>query len=210
MQTQVFRSAALADLAQAMKTFTDARTDGVADELWLAEHQRVFSLGLASKPEHLLAPGDIPCMQTNRGGQVTYHGPGQVTAYPLVNLKRLQIYVKEYVFRLEQATVQTLAHFGITGLRIKGAPGVYVALPGGVGEFAGLAKIAALGVKVSRHYAYHGVALNVAMDLEPFSRINPCGYQALRTVDFGTLGVNTSWEEAAAVLAERLSAHLSP
>jgi lipoyl(octanoyl) transferase len=207
----------------AMRTFTQARDANTSDELWLCEHPRVFTLGLASKPEHLLSTGDIAVVQTNRGGQVTYHGPGQVVAYPLVDLKRLNIYVKEYVYRLEKAIIQTLESYGVEGIRVKGAPGIYVRAvlqapspqpsPADAGEganrFTGLAKIAALGIKISRGCAYHGVALNVAMDLEPFSRINPCGYEGLQTVDLATLGIHTPWEEAAQRLAERLNAHLS-
>jgi lipoyl(octanoyl) transferase len=217
------RSANFSSTYEAMQSFTASRTADTPDELWLCEHPPVFTLGLASKPEHLLATGDIPVVQTNRGGQVTYHGPGQVVAYPLVDLKRLNIYVKEYVYRLEQAIIQTLASYGVDGIRVKGAPGIYVRAslqapspqpsPADAGEgasqFTGLAKIAALGIKVSRGCAYHGVALNVAMDLEPFSRINPCGYEGLKTVNLATLNANISWEEAAQRLAERLNAHLS-
>ena len=161
-------------------------------------------------------------MQTNRGGQVTFHGPGQVVAYPLIDLKQAGYFVKEYVYRLEEAVIRTLAHFGVTGHRVMGAPGIYVrlgdpnshaALTGPVNPldpFAGLGKIAALGIKVSRHCTYHGVALNVAMDLEPFSRINPCGYAGLQTTDLCALGVPVSWDDAAAVLAQKLTAYLTP
>lgn len=205
----------------AMRAFTEARTADTPDELWLVEHPPVFTQGLAGKADHLLMPGEIPVVQTNRGGQVTYHGPGQVTAYPLVDLKRLGIFVKEYVYRLESAVIQTLDHFGITGHRVGGAPGIYVRLadPGAhaalvqpadpTDPFRGLGKVAALGIKVSRHCTYHGVALNVAMDLEPYSRINPCGYAGLETVDLVKLGVSTDWATAASVFAERLRAHLS-
>jgi lipoyl(octanoyl) transferase len=217
------KSADFSSTYEAMQSFTEARNAQTPDELWLCEHPPVFTLGLASKPEHLLSIGDIPVVQTNRGGQVTYHGPGQVVAYPLVDLKRLNIYVKEYVYRLEQAIIQTLESYGVEGIRVKGAPGIYVRAalqasspqpsPADAGEgaspFTGLAKIAALGIKVSRGCAYHGVALNVAMDLEPFSRINPCGYEGLETVDLATLGTQTPWEAAAQRLAERLNAHLS-
>ncbi|GAC1604356.1 MAG: hypothetical protein NVS3B2_09810 [Ramlibacter sp.] len=156
-------------------------------------------------------------VQTDRGGQVTYHGPGQVVAYPLVDLRRCGIYVKEYVYRVEEAVLRTLAHYGVTGHRVRGAPGIYVRLDDPFSHarwtgdtFQGLGKIAALGVKVSRHCSYHGVALNVAMDLEPFRRINPCGHAGLETVDLSTIGVSTTWNEAAAVLGRKLSAHLSP
>jgi len=201
---------------RAMQDFTARRAQGTPDELWLCEHPPVFTQGLAGKPEHVLAPGDIPVVATDRGGQVTFHGPGQVVAYPLVDLRRRGYFVKEYVFRLEEAVLRTLAHFGVTGHRITGAPGIYVRLddpfshaaltgprrPGN--EFDGLGKIAALGVKVSRHCTYHGVALNVAMDLEPFSRIHPCGHAGLATVDLPTIGVSTTWNDAAAVLGQKL------
>lgn len=203
---------------EAMRRLTADRTADTPDELWLVEHPPVFTQGIAGKAEHLLAPGDIPVVASNRGGQVTYHGPGQVVAYPLVDLRRLGIYIKEYVFRLEAAVIQTLERYGVVGLRVPGAPGIYVnladpqaGLPAGPREdaFQGLGKIAALGVKVSNHCTYHGVALNVAMDLQPFTRINPCGYAGLRTVDLATLGLRANPEVVAGQLAERLCAHLS-
>ena len=184
-----------------MKAFTTARSADTADELWLVEHEPVFTQGLAGRPEHVLAAGDIPVVQTQRGGQVTYHGPGQVLAYPLVDLGRSGIHVKEYVYRLEEAVIRTLASLGVTGHRLPGAPGIYLRLDDpfghrplavdatGAKRFDGLGKVAALGIKVSRHCAYHGVALNVAMDLEPFRRINPCGHPGLATVDLRSLGV---------------------
>ena len=205
---------------EAMQAFTAARTDSTDKELWLCEHPPVFTQGLAGQASHLLMPGDIPVVQTNRGGQVTFHGPGQVMAYPLVNLQRAGYYVKEYVFKLEESIIRTLAHFGVTGHRVAGAPGIYVRLndpfshaalvgPALASDpFKGLGKISALGIKVSRHCTYHGAALNVAMDLEPFERINPCGYVGLKTVDLFTIGIETTWEEAAQVLAAELSARL--
>ena len=207
---------------EAMRAFTDARTPDTPDELWLCEFDPVYTQGLAGQADHVLAPAGISVIQTNRGGQVTYHGPGQVVAYPLVDLKRLGIYVKEYVFRLETAVIQTLESVGITGHRVAGAPGIYVRLddPGAHGAlsmppdpadpFKGLGKVAALGIKVSRHCTYHGVALNVAMDLKPFYGINPCGYAGLATVDLGTLGVFTDWATVARRFGERLEAQLSP
>jgi lipoyl(octanoyl) transferase len=204
----------------AMRAFTAERDASTSDELWLCEHPPVFTQGLAGKPEFLHQPGDIPVVATNRGGQVTYHGPGQVVAYPLLDLGRAGYFVKEYVYRLEEAVIRTLRHYGVTGHRVVGAPGIYVKLddpfghssispaPGG-NPFRGLGKIAALGIKVSRHCAYHGVALNVAMDLEPFSRIDPCGYPGLATVDLSTIGVSTTWQEAAQLLGHKLTAHLS-
>lgn len=202
----------------AMRDFTAARDAATPDEIWLVEHPPVFTQGLAGKAEHLLAPGEIPVVASNRGGQVTFHGPGQVVAYPLIDLRRLGIYVKEYVFRLESAVIQTLEPLGVLGLRVPGAPGIYVnlahpgdGLPPGPrpDPFAGLGKIAALGIKVSNHCTYHGVALNVAMDLAPFQRINPCGYAGLRTVDLATLGVRAQPDDVASRLAERLAAHFS-
>ncbi|PUE31286.1 lipoate--protein ligase [Limnohabitans sp. Jir61] len=211
---------------QAMQDFTTARNSDTPDELWVCEHPPVFTQGLAGHEDHLLAPGDIPVIPTNRGGQVTFHGPGQVVAYPLIDLKRAGYYVKEYVYRIEDAVIRTLAHFSVTGHRVSGAPGIYVRLDDPHShamltqrpqkdaskdpDFAGLGKIAALGIKVSRHCTYHGVALNVAMDLSPYQRINPCGYQGLQTVDLSTIGVSVSWQEAADVLSQKLATHLTP
>jgi lipoyl(octanoyl) transferase len=195
----------------AMRTFTRQRTAETEDELWLVEHPPVFTLGQAGRREHLLAATEIPLIATDRGGQITYHGPGQVVAYPLVDLRRLGIFVKELVFRIEQAAIQALESVGIDGRRVRGAPGVYVPYPASraTGEFAGLAKIAALGIKVSNGRSYHGVALNVAMDLSPFSLINPCGYANLPAVDMATLDTRVEWTDAAARLAERLQTHLT-
>ncbi|MBP7452197.1 MAG: lipoyl(octanoyl) transferase LipB [Ottowia sp.] len=215
---------------QNMKEFVAQRSPDQSEQLWICEHFPVFTLGLAGRPEHVLAPGDIPVVPTDRGGQVTYHGPGQVVAYPLIDLKARPYFVKEYVHRLEEAVIRTLADFGVTGHRVGGAPGIYVRLddpfshavllqkpqlrapgtPAPQPDFTGLGKIAALGIKVSNHRAYHGVALNVAMDLEPFSRINPCGYAGLKTVDLSTIGVPATWDEAAHALAAHLARLLAP
>ena len=206
----------------AMQAFTAERSEGTPDELWLCEHPPVFTQGLAGKADHVLMPGDIPVVQTNRGGQVTYHGPGQVMAYPLIDLQRAGYFVKEYVYRLEEAVIRTLAHYGVTGHRVAGAPGIYVRLADPFDHsalrdpqpahdpFRGLGKISALGIKVSRHKTYHGLALNVAMDLSPFARINPCGYAGLQTVDLSTIGVPTDWQTAAGVLGQNLRALLAP
>jgi len=206
----------------AMKQFTLERQPETPDALWICEHAPVFTQGIAGRQDHILNPGAIPVVQTDRGGQVTFHGPGQVVAYPLIDLRRAGYFVKEYVYRIEESVLRTLAHFGVTGHRVAGAPGIYVrpdapfshaALPGPLpagDPFRGLGKIAALGIKVSRHATYHGVALNVAMDLEPFSRINPCGYAGLQTVDLSTIGVQTTWEEAARVLSQKLGTYLAP
>ena len=222
MQVKVLGRVDYLPTYQAMAAFTEGRGPGTLDELWLCEHPPVFTQGLAGKADHVLDPGEIPVVATNRGGQVTYHGPGQVMAYPLIDLQRAGYFVKEYVYRLEEAVIRTLARVGITGHRVAGAPGIYVRLadpashqaltgpaPGG-DPFAGLGKIAALGIKVSRHASYHGLALNVAMDLQPFERINPCGYAGLRTVDLSTIGVSTTWNEAAALLGHELESLLAP
>ena len=205
---------------EAMRAFTGARTDETPDEIWLCEHPPVYTQGLAGKAEHVLDARGIPVVASNRGGQVTYHGPGQVVAYPLIDLKRLGIYVKEYVYRIETALLRTLEQFGVTGHRVAGAPGIYVRLADPFGHaaltgprsepFEGLGKIAALGIKVSRHCTYHGVALNVAMDLQPFAGINPCGYPGLQTVDLSTIGVVARWDEVAEVLGRKLAGQLSP
>ena len=201
-----------------MRRHTAARGADSEDELWLVEHEPVFTQGVAGRQVHVLAAGDIPVVRTDRGGQVTYHGPGQVVAYPLLDLRRLGIYVKEYVFRMEEAVIDALASHGVTGHRVRGAPGIYVRMADPFGHarltidpvdpFRGLGKIAALGIKVSRHCSYHGVALNVAMDLEPFSRIDPCGYAGLQTVDLRTLGVAADVDTAAARLAAALERRL--
>jgi lipoyl(octanoyl) transferase len=206
----------------AMRRFAAERGEHTPDVLWLCEHPPVFTQGLAGKADHLLNPGAIPVVQTDRGGQVTYHGPGQVVAYPLLDLRRTGYFVKEYVYRIEESVLRTLAYFGVTGHRVAGSPGIYVrlddpfshaALTGPFSPadpFRGLGKIAALGIKVARHGTYHGVSFNVAMDLEPFSRINPCGYAGLRTVDLSTIGVHIPWEEAAHVLSQKLVTYLAP
>jgi len=197
---------------QAMREFTAARTELTVDELWIVEHPPVFTLGQGGRREHLLDPGEIPVLATDRGGQVTYHGPGQVVIYTLIDLRRLGIFVKELVYRIEQSVIQALGECGVEAQRVRGAPGVYVRDAGSRAEggLAGFAKVAALGVKVSRGCSYHGVALNVAMDLAPFGRINPCGYAGLPTVDLSTLGVDITWRAAADRLAARLQQHFTP
>jgi lipoyl(octanoyl) transferase len=206
---------------QAMRDFTQARGADTGDEIWLVEHPPVFTQGVAGKAEHLLVGSDIPVVPTNRGGQVTYHGPGQVVAYPLIDLRRLGIFVKEFVYRLEASVLKVLELHGVTGHRVNGAPGIYVRLDDPFGHaaltgprpvddpFRGLGKIAALGVKISNHCTYHGVSLNVDMDLSPFQQINPCGYAGLQTVDLAKLGVSTNWATVARQLGERLAAQFS-
>ena len=180
---------------EAMRAFTNERDDGTPDEFWVLEHDPVFTLGQAGKPEHVLAPGDIPVIRVERGGQVTYHGPGQIVGYPLINLRRLRIGVRELVEGIEQAIIDTLEHWNIVAERRKGAPGVYV----------GDAKIGALGLRVRRGCSFHGLALNVGMDLEPFLRINPCGFQGLRVTQVLDLGGPGSLAQVEDVLVSELA-----
>lgn len=187
MRRQVFRDAPYETVAEKMRAFTEGRNPQTQDELWQVEHQPVFTLGQAAKESHILSAGDIPVVRTERGGQVTYHGPGQVVVYTLIDIRRKKLYVRDTVCRLEQALIDTLADLGVgKATRKSGAPGVYVPCAGS------LAKIAALGLKVFRGSTYHGVALNVAMDLSPFKRINPCGYSGLVVVDMATMNATTT------------------
>ena len=180
---------------RAMQRFTDTRTDETTDELWLVEHDPVFTLGQAGKDEHVLFPGDIPVLHVDRGGQVTYHGPGQIVLYPLLDLKRLKVGVKDYVCRIEQAMIDTLADWNIHAQRREGAPGVYV----------NGAKIGALGIRVRHGCTFHGLAFNIAMDLEPFRRINPCGYQGLEVTSMLDLGGPSSLDAVKPVLIARVA-----
>ncbi|MFT2096812.1 lipoyl(octanoyl) transferase LipB [Marinomonas sp. 2405UD66-6] len=178
-----------------MKDFTQARTKEDADEIWLLEHPPLFTQGQAGKQEHLLAPGDIPVIQVDRGGQVTYHGPGQLVAYVLIDLKRLGIGVRDLVNVLENSVVQVLAKNTIEAYPKPDAPGVYVD-----GQ-----KIASLGLRVRRGCSFHGLALNVDMDLTPFDRINPCGYQGLKMVDMKHLNSNVVLSNIKVQLANQLA-----
>ena len=183
----------------AMRQFTDRRDAKTPDELWLTEHQPIFTQGLNGRAEHLLAPGDIPVVQTDRGGQVTYHGPGQLVVYCLLDILRLGLGVRGLVDRVEQSVVALLAGYGIEAGTRRGAPGVYV----------GEAKIAALGLRIRKGCCYHGLSLNVDTDLEPFGRINPCGFRGLAVTRLCDLGVGddlqTVGDALAAILTERLS-----
>lgn len=178
---------------RAMQRFTDERDEHSADELWLLQHPPVFTQGQAGRPEHLLAPGDIPVVQVDRGGQVTYHGPGQIVAYPLIDIRRKGIGVRDFVTRIEEAIIRVLADYGVRGERIAGAPGIYV----------GGDKIASLGLRVRRGRSFHGLAFNVDMDLEPFQRINPCGFAGLRVTQLSALA-QVRWGEVEDRLVERL------
>ncbi|MCF0253175.1 MAG: lipoyl(octanoyl) transferase LipB [Duodenibacillus sp.] len=164
----------------AMQAFTRERGQASADELWITEHLPVFTAGRRAERTDAAAIAGIPVIPVDRGGDVTYHGPGQIVAYPMLDIQRSGVRIKELVARLEDALIATLADYGIGGFRHPGAPGVYAAVAGGAGEFAGLAKIASIGIKVSRGCSYHGVSLNARMDLSPFSMISPCGYRQLR------------------------------
>jgi lipoyl(octanoyl) transferase len=163
---------------RAMQSLTETRTDETPDEIWLLEHPPVFTQGMNGKPEHLLAPGDIPVVQIDRGGQVTYHGPGQLVVYPLVSLRRLNLGVRELVVALENAVIETVSQWGISARGRRDAPGVYVENR----------KLASIGLRIRRGCSYHGLALNVAMDREPFQRINPCGFTGLEVTDLKALG----------------------
>ncbi len=183
---------------RAMQAFTDARDESTPDELWVVEHDPVFTLGQAGKPEHVLAAGDIPVLRVDRGGQVTYHGPGQIVAYPLVDLRRRKLGVRELVERIEQSVIDVLADWNIVGERKPGAPGIYVAG----------AKVMALGLRVRRGCSFHGLAFNVAMDLEPFRRINPCGYEGLQVTSVLDLGGPSDPAALVPALVAALSARL--
>ncbi len=187
-----------------MQSFTEQRSANTADQIWLVEHPAVFTLGLAGKSEHLLDPGSIPVIKTERGGQVTYHGPGQLVAYTLIDLRRRGLTVKTMVYRLEQALIEVLEQNGIRAERKTGAPGVYVT---GHEPHSG-SKIAALGLKVRRGCTFHGVALNVAMDLQPFTRINPCGYPGLTVTDMRSVLGQDASPVSVAGLSEALATSL--
>lgn len=196
-------TAPYAQTLQRMREFTDARDADTPDELWLLEHPPVFTQGQAGKAEHLLAPGDIPVVQADRGGQVTYHGPGQLVVYVLIDLHRRGYGIRSLVTRIEQSMIGALRTYGIRAYADPAAPGVYV------DDAAGMRmKIGSLGLRVRRGCSYHGLALNVAMDLEPFSRINPCGYQGLRMTQVSALGGPAQVDEVADELVRQLQRQL--
>jgi lipoyl(octanoyl) transferase len=183
---------------RAMQAFTDARDETTTDEFWSLQHEPVFTLGQAGKREHVLVPGEIPVIPVDRGGQVTYHGPGQIVLYPLIDLRRAGLGVRELVHRIEEAIIDTLDHWNIVAARRDGAPGVYV----------GGAKVAALGLRIRRGSSFHGLAFNAAMDLEPFHRINPCGYEGLAVTQVLDLGGPSTVAALESVLIENLCAQL--
>jgi len=195
----------------AMRSFTQARDTNTPDEIWVLEHSPVFTLGLAGDAGNLHTPSNqIPLVQVDRGGEITYHGPGQIVVYLLLDLRRLGIFVKELVWRIEQALIDTLADYGSLAERHAGAPGIYVAKQGGIAAGWEGAKIAALGLKVSKGCSYHGLALNVATDLGAFTRIHPCGYAGLKTVDMQTLGIGDNIEMISKTLLGHLQKQLTP
>jgi lipoyl(octanoyl) transferase len=185
-------------LWRAMQRFTDTRTPETADEIWFTEHPPVFTLGINAKREHLLATGDIPIVQIDRGGQVTYHGPGMLMIYPLIDLKRLGLGVRDLVTALEQSVVDLAACYGIDARARPDAPGVY----------AGDSKFASVGLRIRRGASYHGMALNVRVDLEPFLRINPCGYAGLEMTDLATLGGDSNLDAVRDKLLPHFLEHL--
>lgn len=187
---------------RAMQAFSRARTAETRDEIWLLEHPQVFTLGLAGKPEHVLNPGDIPVVKTDRGGQVTYHGPGQLVCYLMLDLRRLGYGVKDLVRRMEASVISLLAGYGIDARREPGMPGVYLR------SGDGMAKISAVGLRVANYATFHGLALNVDMDLEPFLRINPCGYAGLKSVQMRGQGASDSMERIGDRLVSQLVEHL--
>jgi len=199
MLRRCFRAADYGSILQSMRNFTATRDETSADQLWQVEHTAVFTLGQAGQLHHVLDARTIPVVRTERGGQVTFHGPGQAVIYPLIDLRRRGILVRDMVNLLEQAMIDTLADFEITNAcRKSGAPGVYVA------HGNGLAKIGAVGLKVSRGRCMHGIALNVDMDLQPFHRINPCGMAGLQTTDMATMGARADWQSVADLLCSRI------
>jgi len=182
-----------------MQRFTDERTSETPDEIWVLEHDPVFTLGMNADPTHVLAPGDIPVIKVDRGGQVTYHGPGQLVVYPLIDLRRAGLGVRDIVTALERAVILCVARYGIAATTRPKAPGVYV----------NGSKIASVGIRVRRGASYHGVALNISMDLEPFQRINPCGYEGLTMTQLSALGGPTDLPCVAADLLTDLTSILS-
>lgn len=182
-----------------MQAFTESRNSETPDEIWFLEHPPVFTLGMNAKPEHVLAPRDIPVVQIDRGGQVTYHGPGQLVVYPLLDVRRSSLGVRQLVVALENAVIAMVAQWGVSAIGRRDAPGIYVD-----GR-----KLASIGLRIRRGCSYHGLALNVAMDLEPFQRINPCGFRGLQVVDLQSLGVAASVESVAHSFAPHLLRALS-
>ena len=192
----------------AMQSFTKERLPTTPDELWILQHPSVFTLGLAGNAANLHQPvKHIPLIKVDRGGEITYHGPGQIIIYLLLDLKRKQLFVKELVCAIEQSVIDTLTKYGVLAERKPGAPGIYIAMRNQTSPFEG-AKIAALGLKITKQCSYHGLALNVAMDMRPFDAIHPCGYEGLQTIDMKTLGISENIDLVATCLVDHLKRQL--
>lgn len=192
---------------EAMKSFTASREEDTADEIWLLQHPPVYTLGQAGDKAHLIRPNQIQLVPIDRGGQITYHGPGQLVVYLLLDLRRRRLFVRDLVYRIEQSIIDTLVDFGVSSERQAGAPGIYLSKDGKHPDWAG-AKIAALGLKVTRQCCYHGLSLNVDMNLSPFGDINPCGYEGLKTIDMASLGVRDNIDIVGEALLKHLTAQL--
>ena len=217
LNPRIWREAPYEACFHEMRQFTMDRGPDTPDELWLVEHPPVFTLGLAADQRHILQAGLTPVIQTDRGGEVTFHGPGQLVVYPLINLRQRGLYVKELVYRIEQSIIDLLSSYGLESAhRVTGAPGIYLQAHS-VGDahqdqgspMAGKSKIAALGLKIKNGCSYHGYAINIDMDLQPFSQINPCGYSGLKTTDLATMGVHRSWAEVASDATKSLELALT-
>ncbi|SMC63702.1 lipoyl(octanoyl) transferase LipB [Polynucleobacter kasalickyi] len=194
---------------EAMKEFTQQRTESTQDQIWVLEHPPVFTLGLAGEMQHLLVEhSDIPVVRVDRGGQITYHGPGQLVVYLLLNLKRQQLYVRELVNKIEQAVIDTLLQLDVYAQRKPGAPGIYLSEQNIGYEYLAGAKIAALGLKITKQCTYHGLSLNVNMDLKPFEMINPCGYPGMQTVDLASLNKSKALLDVSNILINALTSQL--
>lgn len=194
---------------EAMKRFTQERTALTADEIWVLQHPPIFTLGLAGNPQNLHSPvPTIPLVEVDRGGEITYHGPGQIVVYLLLDLRRKKLFVKELVRCIEEAIIQTLDQYQVLAERKPGAPGIYLAKQSGVAESFWGGKIAALGLKITKQCSYHGFALNLAMDLSPFAAIHPCGYEGLQTVDLQSLGIHENMDSLAKHLLHHIQQQL--
>ncbi|MBQ8829174.1 MAG: lipoyl(octanoyl) transferase LipB [Burkholderiaceae bacterium] len=193
--SMIYRNLGLVDFLDTyrnMRYFTQTRTEETADEIWFCEHYPVYSLGLSTKKENLLTVKNYPVVSTDRGGDVTYHAPGQLVAYPLISLRRYQFYPKDYILWLQQSVIQLLSYYGINGLTLPNIPGVFIKKKGGEGTFKDLSKIASFGIKISKGYTYHGLSINVSLNLSGFSKINPCGYKGLRNTSLKECGIQVS------------------
>jgi lipoyl(octanoyl) transferase len=217
LNPRIWREAPYEACFREMRQFTMDRGPDTPDELWLVEHPPVFTLGLAADQRHILQAGSTPVIQTDRGGEVTFHGPGQLVVYPLIDLRRRGLYVKELVYRIEQSIIDLLGCYGLASAhRVAGAPGIYLQEQSAEdirqdpeSLMAGKSKVAALGLKIKNGCSYHGYAINIDMDLQPFSQINPCGYSGLKTTDLATMGIHRTWAEVATDATQSLELALT-